>query len=392
MRFFTKALLVLSAFLFLFGCATKQMPLPEFSAMTFDKNAYTSKVDTFEILFDSSSSMGHDDGNYNKFEVARAVVERMNATLPELSQIAGLRSFGHAKEVSKADTLLQYGMGRYNTAGLQAGLDKVTKAGGPSPMYRAIDKAIEDFDGFEGGTSAVIFITDGLDLPGDVIASAKKLKATYGPSMCFYPILVGSDPKGASLLNTIAEIGGCGFMAKAEDLLTASGMANFVQTVFLNGKPVAKPAPVPAAPKVVMKKDTDKDGIYDDADQCPNTPMGAKVNSAGCWVLENVLFDFDKDVIKAEAYPLLNDAAAILKKNYKMNVELHGHCDSHGTEAYNKGLSLRRANAVKTYLNSKGVVLSRMTTKGFGYSKPVSSNNTDWGRAQNRRVEIQPVY
>ncbi len=385
MKLLSKTFLVLSAFLLIFGCATKQpLNLPDFNAMSFDKNNYTSKVDTFLVLFDASSSMNFN----NKFEIAKAVAERMNATLPEMSQIGGIRSFGHSPNVSKNDTELFYGMGRYSTAGFQAGLDKITEAGGPSPMFKAIDEAGGDFDGFEGGNSAVIFITDGLDLPGDVLTSAKTLKAAYGSSMCFYPILVGDAPEGKTLVEGIADIGQCGAAYNAEDLLTSNGMASFVETVFLN----SKPGVAPVAPKVSMKKDTDQDGVYDDADQCPNTPMGAPVTPAGCWVLDNVLFDFDMDVIKPEAYGILKNAAAILKKNPKMNVELHGHCDNEGTEAYNEGLSKRRANAVKTYLNSKGVVLSRMVTKGYGYSRPVSTNDSEAGRALNRRVEIHPTF
>ena len=391
MKSLTKPLLLLITFLFFFGCASKQsMQLPEFSAKSFG-SGYTSKVDTFHILFDASSSMAENSGGYNKFEVARAVVERMNATLPELGQVAGLRSFGHSGKVTKKATELFYGMGRYSTAGLQAGLDKVTEAGGPSPMFRAIDEAVLDLDGFGNGRIAVLFITDGLDLPGDILASSKKLKAAY-PNACFYPILVGNDPKGKALLQGIEKIGQCGQMFNASDILTSQGMADFVETVFLSGSGAQMPKPMPPkAPVAAMKKDSDGDGVYDDMDQCPGTPMGANVNSAGCWVLEDVLFDFDKDVIKPEAYPLLNAAAKVLKKNYRMNVELHGHCDNVGTPAYNMDLSLRRANAVRTYLNSKGVVLSRMAVKGFGFTKPVGSNDSDFGRSLNRRVEIHPV-
>lgn len=392
MKLMSKILLLVTAVLFLFGCATKQpLNLPAFNAMQFDKNAYTSKVDTFLVVFDASSSMTHN----NKFEIAKAVAERMNATLPEMSQIAGLRSFGHSPNVTKKDTELFYGMGSYTTSGLQGGLDKITEAGGPSPMYKAIDEAVNDFSGFEGGKSAVIFITDGLDLPGDILASAKNLKSTYGDSICFYPILVGNDPAGEKLLEGIAKIGKCSYIYSAEEILTSNGMADFIKAAFLDAKaaaPTPKSAPKPAPKPAAGPKDSDNDGVTDALDQCPNTPMGAPVTSAGCWVLDNVLFDFDKDVIKPEAYGLLKNAADILKKNPSMNVELHGHCDNHGTERYNKGLSERRANAVKHYLNSKGVVLSRMKTKGYGFSRPVSTNDSEMGRAQNRRVEIHPIY
>jgi OOP family OmpA-OmpF porin len=110
----------------------------------------------------------------------------------------------------------------------------------------------------------------------------------------------------------------------------------------------------------------------------------------GCWVLENVLFDFDKSVIKPEAYPLLNEVVTILKKNPDMTVELQGHTDNIGTAEYNMGLSLRRANAVADYLESKGISADRLTTKGFGFTKPVALNGTAFGRSLNRRVELHP--
>ena len=106
--------------------------------------------------------------------------------------------------------------------------------------------------------------------------------------------------------------------------------------------------------------------------------------------MKTLLFDYDKSVIKAEAYTLLDDVVTILNQNPAMKVELQGHTDNIGSKAYNMGLSKRRANAVKAYLAKKGIAKSRMTTKGFGFSKPVALNGTDFGRALNRRVEIAP--
>jgi len=202
--------------------------------------------------------------------------------------------------------------------------------------------------------------------------------------VCIYPVLVGNSPEGAALLQNLAEIGVCGFFSTADDLLTSAGMAGFVSEVFLKNAPAPAPAPAPG------RKDSDGDGVYDDEDQCPGTPAGARVNSVGCWVLENVLFDFDKAVIKPEAYPLLDEVVAILKKNPDMTVELQGHTDNIGTREYNMGLSLRRANAVADHLESKGISSARLTTKGFGFSKPVALNGTEFGRSLNRRVELHP--
>ncbi|MBC2704058.1 OmpA family protein [Desulfobacula sp.] len=386
MKLLIRGLLTFFAFLFLFGCAQKQMStLPSFEAAQFDKSMYASKVDNFMILFDASSSMSM----YEKFDIAQALVYRMNDLIPEMGQTAGLRSFGHSPKVSKNSTELFYGMERYSSHNLETNFEKITEPGGTSPLYKAINAAGTDLKGLSGAMNAVIIITDGLDLPGDILASAQNLKDLYGSSICFYPILVGDSKEGEALLKKVATIGGCGFYSTADQLSTSAGLGSFVEKVFLEKK-VAAPAPAPAAPVVAPKKDSDKDGVYDEDDQCPGTPLGATVNPVGCWVLDNVLFDFDKDVIKPAAYPLLDDVAKILEKNPVMGVELQGHCDNVGTDAYNMDLSMRRAHAVKNYLIGKGILKNRMATEGFGFTKPVALNGTDTGRSLNRRVELHP--
>jgi OOP family OmpA-OmpF porin len=105
-------------------------------------------------------------------------------------------------------------------------------------------------------------------------------------------------------------------------------------------------------------------------------------------VLRNVNFDFDKATIRADAVPVLNEAAQILKEEGTVGVIVAGHTDSRGTEEYNMGLSQRRADAVKAYLVEAGVAASRLRTEAFGESQPVASNDTEEGRAQNRRVEL----
>lgn len=276
-------------------------------------------------------------------------------------------------------------MDTYATAGMADGLAGVTKPGGTSPLDKALAAAQTDLEGLAGVYNAVIVVSDGKDMT-HVLEQAQALKDRFGSSLCIYPVLVGNAPEGRQLLENLAEIGVCGFFSTADDLLTSAGMAGFVSKVFLKDAPAPTPAPAPAP----ARKDSDGDGVYDDEDQCPGTPIGARVNSVGCWVLENVLFDFDKAVIKPEAYPLLNEVVTILKKNPGMTVELQGHTDNIGTAEYNMGLSLRRANAVADYLESKGISGDRLTTKGFGFSKPVALNGTEFGRSLNRRVELHP--
>jgi len=157
--------------------------------------------------------------------------------------------------------------------------------------------------------------------------------------------------------------------------------------------PPPPPAPPAAPPPPPPNPDLDGDGVLNERDKCPNTRPGAVVDLDGCEVeavieLEGVHFDFDKATLKPEAKVVLNEAAALLAKHERVVVEVAGHTDSMGSESYNQGLSERRANAVRDYLASKGVKASRLTAKGYGESRPVASNDTKEGRAENRRVEL----
>ena len=89
-----------------------------------------------------------------------------------------------------------------------------------------------------------------------------------------------------------------------------------------------------------------------------------------------------------EAKAILDKAAGLLKSHERVVVEVAGHTDSVGSEEYNQKLSERRAIAVKDYLESKGITATRLSAVGYGEAQPVASNDTDEGRAQNRRVEI----
>ena len=177
-----------------------------------------------------------------------------------------------------------------------------------------------------------------------------------------------------------------------EDLILSVGL-NFD----FGGKkaePPPPPPPPPAAPPPPPPNpDLDGDGVLNERDKCPNTRKGAVVDLDGCEVeavieLEGINFDFDKATLKPEAMAILNEAAALLDNHDRVVVEIAGHTDSVGSESYNQGLSERRANAVKDYLTSKGVKASRLSAKGYGESRPIASNDTKEGRAENRRVEM----
>jgi OOP family OmpA-OmpF porin len=152
------------------------------------------------------------------------------------------------------------------------------------------------------------------------------------------------------------------------------------------------PAPPPAPPPV--STDDDKDGVNNQKDRCPNTPAGQMVNpDDGCPVeevidLRGVNFDFDKSTLRPDAIQILDNAVEVLKK-HDVRVSVEGHTDAVGTDAYNQGLSERRAKAVYDYLIANGVPASKIVgSKGWGESKPIDTNESADGRANNRRTEL----
>lgn len=137
--------------------------------------------------------------------------------------------------------------------------------------------------------------------------------------------------------------------------------------------------------------DSDGDGDPDIRDQCPNTPEGVSVSERGCWEYSSsLLFGLDKAEINPEYYVELNDIRKILRLNPGLKLVVEGHTCSLGTRGYNKGLSERRAKAVVDYLVEKaGVDPDFVTWVGHGEDQPAFSNDTEEGRAKNRRVQLK---
>jgi OOP family OmpA-OmpF porin len=139
--------------------------------------------------------------------------------------------------------------------------------------------------------------------------------------------------------------------------------------------------------------DSDGDGVVDRLDQCPGTPHGTKVDARGCEieaiVLRGVNFDFDSSHLTTASEKVLDEVVALLKLRAGSMAVIGGHTDGRGKKAYNQKLSERRATAVVDYLVAHGVPAASLRAKGYGATQPIASNDTEDGRAQNRRVTLE---
>ncbi|MFO7494189.1 MAG: VWA domain-containing protein, partial [Desulfobacterales bacterium] len=273
------------------ACATAPtMTTEPYQAVQLDSSAFVSSVDTFVIVLDASSSMAETYQGSHKITLAKKVVSGINETLPPIDAKAALVAFGSGECLDKQHALALFGPASYNRSEMAVGLDSLKCVGGTSPMYDGTElagqKAQESL-----GQVALLVVSDGEDINQDaVISSVQSLKDAMGERLCIYTVQVGDDSKGAKLMKSIADVGGCGFAVNADEISDPTAMADFVTKVFL------APAPVIAAGPL----DSDGDGVPDDIDQCPDTPKGATVNEVGCWIMgdDTVLFDFDSAVIK----------------------------------------------------------------------------------------------
>lgn len=435
--------LVTVGFLLLFsmliGCAAhtpQVMFQPEDLSGPVNKGDLVKKVDAFMVIFDASASMGESYAGTTKMDFARQIVNGMNQTIPDLDMVGAMRTLGNTLCPVMPRTTLAYGPSPYSRGGLETAVQAVGWPGGATPLAEAINAASEDLAEVTGQI-AVIVISDGEDLDMAPVAAAQAMKSTYGDRVCIYTVATGA---GKSLMEKIAQAGDCGFSIDGNELTSATGMSDFVKAVFL--KEAARPAgPVdsdgdgvyddadrcPGTPRGISVDrtgcpldsdgdgvydyedkcpktpsgvsvdprgcplDTDGDGVYDYLDACRNTPAGAKVNQRGCWTLAGLRFDTGKSTIKPESYPILNEVVTVLKRNPDLKVRIEGHTDNVGKAAYNQGLSEDRAQTVEDYLLKVGIAQERLSSKGFGLTRPAASNETAKGRAQNRRVELTPV-
>ncbi len=146
--------------------------------------------------------------------------------------------------------------------------------------------------------------------------------------------------------------------------------------------------------KEVFDPDTDKDGVRDSKDYCPETPLGAHVDQNGCPLIMSLdlLFDFDKATISdKESIENIKKVADFMNKYPVYRANIIGHTDSDGSEIYNKKLSMERALAVKILIVADDINASRLSYEGRGESEPLFENINPFNRHKNRRTEVELI-
>ncbi len=319
---------------------------------------YVQKVDAFLIINDVSLTMLENYKGYQKLDIALDTISKINQTIPNLKLDAGLRIFGHIESFNMNSTRLNYGMVTYTKDGLDKSLDDLGRRGGLSPLEMAIDSASADDLKAVRGRIAVIVVSDGEDMGATQVQAAQNMKSKFGDRLCIYTIQIGNSPRGKTVLEQIANAGGCGFLANADNISSPNDMASYVEAVFFGKKP----------PVVEVKKQAEAPRII---------TMDL-----------NIEFDTGKSVIKPMYYDEIKKVADFMKENPQVTAMIEGHTDSVGSRSSNIKLSRSRAASVKNYLISKfGIGTDRLKSAGYGPDKPIADNKTLEGRQKNRRVQ-----
>lgn len=186
------------------------------------------------------------------------------------------------------------------------------------------------------------------------------------------------------------------FIGKPEDVHFSLGLfvplrrTRTVEVVRTEYKEVVK-----EVVREVRVRDTDKDGVPDDVDACADTMAAAAVDPRGCVPVQAVIqltgvhFESNSAQLTENSRSILAMAAASLRGQAGMHVEIAGHTDDRGSDAYNFDLSRRRAQSVAEHLHALGIDSARMQARGYGESEPLDTNSTENGRERNRRVEFR---
>jgi OOP family OmpA-OmpF porin len=307
-------------------------------------------ADNFIVLFDSSSSMNEPYLNtgMSKLEAAKEILKQQNKTLPDLGYNAGLYLASNFKPV--------YMLQKYDREKAAAALDQLPEKGSGATLFPvAMSKLRNVLKGLSGRTVVFLF-TDGYYKPDPGMKKpsqiAKELSDKY--DVCFYVISTAKGAQEKEILKTVTSINPCSRVVPFDYLL-------------------GRPEYMTGALFEIDVKTIENVKTIDYL-------AGFNVN--------NIQFDFNSSVIPSSFHEELNKLGDFLREHPKTYVVLSGYTDITGSDEYNLWLARRRAESVQNYLTQySGVSIGRIITQWYGKEDPVTSNDTEEGRQQNRRVE-----
>lgn len=360
------------------GCAISHMhpspPVEKFSSAhmvsKLKQGGYLQKTDNLMVIVDALGT-AYDGNNRDmyqmvpKIEFGQEILAKFSDTIPPVTHTRALRVFGWEAESFKEDYSLSFGLldiPPQSIPGIIA--TRTLPDSSLSPLAMTLDSASLELKEVDGATSLVV-MSDGLNVDRNAMLATKRLKNKYGDSLCIYTILLGDNQEGASNLDSLAELGQCGFDTRADDINNQAAMTDFVEKVFFT-----KSSSVDIAPPVALEK-------------LPKLLPQDKTVS----IELKVEFDFDKTEIRPEFHDEIKKVADFMTMYPFTDALLEGHTDSRGSHEYNDTLSLRRVTSVRQYLiDTFGIDAGRLSVRGAGEREPVASNDTAEGRQRNRRV------
>jgi hypothetical protein len=322
-----------------------------------------------------SPCMGHLIKNEAATKLIRKIVQRV----PASPITASLRVFGYKYGLTEADnTALYYEPSTFNRRNFEHTLMRLMPSNSIANFSQGIGVLMEDLGQMDSPRGALLFSDFSVAKnSGDPPGQAKRLIDLFGPENRIFTFYLTDDEASIDLARRIAAAGGGVSYNVCELLENPDFLEVALEDIF-------------GSNLLIPCQDTDKDGVCDDNDTCPGTPLGAPVDGRGCWIAAySYFFDYDKTAVKAAFHPRVEYAAQIMLSNPQPpSVVISGYTDSQGTELYNLDLGKKRAESIRNLLIKFGVPAELLTVQSYGKSNPIADNSTEEGRAMNRRVEF----
>ncbi len=316
-------------------------------------------VDQVLVVTDASGSMK----DSRSFSEAKALTQEFISALPE----ANVRSKNAATYSAGAiafggDDRKTTPLATFDRGALASDAENLHLLGVPHPRTPLNDVLAEAHATLDGqGPAALVLFSDGQpDSEATAMQAGRELVASIPAGICIHTVHTAAGGEGKAFLTGLSQLTSCGSVRTAADLQSASNLNGFSRDVLV----AAIPGTLPAVGAI---------------DPC-TTPVR----------LRAVEFNFDKANLTDSGEQTLSAIVSRLGECEDVKITIRGHTDGLGTDAYNEGLSERRATTVENFLSSGGIDSGRLNTEAKGESEPIASNDTGEGRARNRRVELIP--